>query len=72
MSVSEVAQKYVDGGFKELNGLGIHDAVHVLATQQQLNKGDLRAAIIAAYASEIAEPPADLEIYVEAESIFDE
>ena len=45
MSMLNVARKFVDGGYEELAGVGIHDAVHVLATRYQLNKAELRAAI---------------------------
>lgn len=68
MKLHNVAQKYVDGVYDELNGIGLHDAVHVLATQNQLNKADLRAAIIDCYATEIPTPE---EIYVELDGVFD-
>ena len=44
-----VARKFVDGGYEDLAGLNIHDAVHVLATRYQLNKADLRSAVMQLY-----------------------
>ena len=55
MIVENVAKKFVDGLYEELNGLGVHDAVHVLATRYALNKADLRAAIYGLYRNEIVE-----------------
>lgn len=49
MSMLNVARKFVDGAYEDLAGLGIHDAVHVLATRHQLNKAELRAAIMQLY-----------------------
>jgi len=49
MSILNVARKFVDGAYEELAGVGIHDAVHVLATRYQLNKADLRSAIMQLY-----------------------
>jgi hypothetical protein len=45
MSVYQIASKYLGGEFAETNGLGVHDAVHVLATTFQVSKPELRAAI---------------------------
>ena len=45
MSVYRIASQYLGGEFAETNGLGVHDAVHVLATTFQVSKPELRAAI---------------------------
>lgn len=58
MIVQSIAEKFVKGLYDELAGLGLHDAVHVLATQYGLNKADLRAEIQRLYVEHI---PADIE-----------
>ena len=55
MIVESVAQKFVDGLYDEVNGLGVHDAVHVLATKFGLSKPEVRAAIYGLYRTEIVE-----------------
>jgi hypothetical protein len=45
MSARNVAQAYVDGYYPQTHGLTLSDAVHVLATEYGLHKGDLRASI---------------------------
>ena len=49
MSVQNIAQAYVDGYYPATNGLTLNDAVHVLASQYGLHKGDLRVAIEVLY-----------------------
>lgn len=56
MSVLNIAQKFVDGLYEECNGLGVHDAVHVLATRYGVSKPELRAAIYGLYKDEIVVP----------------
>ena len=51
--VQQVAQKFVDGLYEDLAGLGMHDAVHVLAIRYGLNKADLRASIYRTYETEV-------------------
>lgn len=61
MSVYQIASKYLGGEFAETNGLGIHDAVHVLATTFQVSKSELRAAIYSLLEEDVAveEQPVD-------------
>jgi len=61
MSVQQIAANFVAGEYSDLNGIGLHDAVHVLATRFQLNKAELRVAIQALY----ADPQQDAEVLVE-------
>lgn len=56
MSVQNIAQKFIDGLYEECNGLGVHDAVHVLATRYGVSKPELRAAIYGLYKDEIVVP----------------
>lgn len=68
MSILNVARKFVQGDYEELAGLGINDAVHVLATRYQLHKADLRSAIQTLYGEESpaihGEPVEEVEEYV--------
>lgn len=57
-TVRLVAEQFLSGGFPELNGLGVNDAVHVLATRFQLHKADLRSAITQGYDTLILEEEA--------------
>lgn len=43
--LTEIADKYVAGGFELLNGVGEHDAVHQLAMVYDFDKAQVRAAI---------------------------
>lgn len=45
MSAVNIAQAYIDGYYPQTHGLTLSDAVHVLATEYGVHKGDLRAAI---------------------------
>lgn len=63
MSIYQIASKYLGGEYTETNGLGVHDAVHVLATTFQVSKPELRAAIYSLMeedvAVEVEEQPVD-------------
>ena len=60
MSVQNIAQAYLDGYYPATHGLGLHDAVHVLASQYGVHKADLRSAIVQAI-SEGTDAPAPVE-----------
>lgn len=53
MSARNIAQAYVDGYYPQTHGLTLNDAIHVLATEYGVHKGDLRAAIDALNAIEV-------------------
>ena len=53
MSARNVAQAYVDGYYPQTHGLTLNDAIHVLATEYGVHKGDLRAAIDALNSAEV-------------------
>ena len=55
MDIQQAAVSFVKGDFVECNGLGMHDAVHVIATTYGFNKADLRSAIYSAYAADVPE-----------------
>lgn len=55
MSARNVAQAYVDGYYPQTHGLTLNDAIHVLATEYGVHKGDLRAAIDALNSAEVEE-----------------
>ena len=55
MSARNIAQAFIDGYYPQTHGLTINDAVHVLATEYGVHKGDLRAAIDALNATEVAD-----------------
>lgn len=55
MDIQQCAEGFVRGDFVEVAGIGMTDAVHVLASSYGFNKADLRAAIYAAYAAEVEE-----------------
>ena len=70
MVIQQVAQKFVDGEYEDLAGLGLHDVVHVLATRYGLDKAYLRAEIQRLYIELIPEDPQPVELdeeYVEFE-----
>lgn len=45
MSAINIAKAYIDGYYPQTHGLTLNDAVHVLATEYGVHKGDLRSAI---------------------------
>lgn len=49
MSADNIARAYVDGYYPATNGLTLNDAVHVLASQYGIHKGDLRTSIETLY-----------------------
>jgi hypothetical protein len=55
MSARNIAQAFIDGYYPQTHGLTINDAVHVLATEYGVHKGDLRAAIDALNATEVSD-----------------
>ena len=55
MSARNIAQAYVDGYYPQTHGLTLNDAIHVLATEYGVHKGDLRAAIDALNSVEVTE-----------------
>lgn len=51
MDVQQTAANFVAGEYSDLNGIGLHDAIHVLATRFQLSKPELRKAVQDLYAT---------------------
>lgn len=72
MSVYRVASQYLGGEFNDLNGLGIHDAAHVLATRFQLNKAELRSAIFSLLEEDVQAIDGNTTAVVEGADAIDE